>query len=117
VKRYREWDSFPGFGIDEIAARDFGKALVELNLPPLRFSNIGKPSIFLSSMRPTLFAGLLDAEPISGGPQTYEDVGGQLDWNFTAAFRLPMVLSFGDAVGLTRDQHPHNELMLSLKIM
>jgi len=117
VKRYREWDSFPGFGIDAIAARDFGKTVVELNLPPWRFSNIGKPSIFLSSVRPALFAGLLEAAPISGGPQAYEDFGGQLDWNFTAAFRLPMVLSFGDAVGLTRDQRPHDELMLSLKIM
>lgn len=117
VKRYREWDSFPGFAIDEIAARAFGKAVVELNLPPLRFSNVGRPNIFLSSVRPALFAGLLDAAPANGSAQLYENVGGQLDWNFTAAFRLPMVLSLGDAVGLTRDQRAHNEVMLSLKIM
>ena len=63
VKRYREYDSFPGFDIDEIAARNFVKSVGEWNLPPIRFSDVGTPSLFLSSLRPALFAGVLFADP------------------------------------------------------
>ena len=37
MKRFREWDSFPGFPIDGITARRFAKGMAELDLPPLRF--------------------------------------------------------------------------------
>src|SRR5258707_10914177 len=92
VKRYREYDSFPGFKIDELAGRSFAKSLVELNLPPLRFSDVGRPSLFLSSLRPALFAGVLGIEPGRRDGRTLETLGGQLDFNFTVALRLPMVL-------------------------
>jgi len=44
-------------------------------------------------------------------------VGGQLDWNFTVALRLPMVLSFGYAAGLESRERLRDELMVSLKIL
>ena len=117
VKRYRDFDSFPGFGIDEIAARSFAKGVVELNLPPLRFSDIGTPSFFLSSMRPAVFSGVLYDDVGTAPSRTLGDVGGQLDWNFTVALRLPMTLSLGYAAGLEAHERAHNELMLSLKIL
>ncbi|HEU0310527.1 MAG TPA: hypothetical protein VFR36_04845, partial [Sphingomicrobium sp.] len=40
-KRYRELEAFPGFEIDQIAARKFGKVTGEVNLPPLRFEEVG----------------------------------------------------------------------------
>lgn len=43
-KRYRHYDSMPGFDFDEIRAGDFGKAVVELNLPPLRFRELAHQS-------------------------------------------------------------------------
>jgi hypothetical protein len=117
VKRYRQYDSFPGFGIDEITARTFAKGLVELNLPPLRFSNIGAPSFFLSSLRPALFSGLLYDDPGIGPARTLGDAGGQLDLNFTVALRLPMTFSFGYAAGFESHLRTRSELMLSLKIL
>ena len=117
VKRYRNYDSFPGFGIDEITARSFAKAMLELNLPPLRFSDVGTPSFFLSNMRPALFSGLLYDDPGLAPVRTLGDVGVQTDWNFTVALRLPMVLSFGYAAGLEARERMHNEIMVSLKIL
>jgi len=117
VKRYREYDSFPGFDIDEIAARNFIKTVGEWNLPPLRFSDVGTPSLFLSSLRPALFAGVLFADPGDSTSQTYETVGVQVDWNFTVALRLPMTFSIGYAEGFV-DGSPHRgQILASLKIL
>ncbi|HZC38336.1 MAG TPA: hypothetical protein VE221_06650, partial [Sphingomicrobium sp.] len=58
-KRYREMESFPGFDIDEIAARRFAKLTAEFNLPPVRFAEVGTPAFFLSYVRPALFAGAM----------------------------------------------------------
>jgi hypothetical protein len=118
VKRYRQWDSFPGFGIDEIAARRFAKSLLELNLPPVRFSNIGVPSLFLSSARPAVFAGVLAVDPVSGPSEVLGTAGAQLDWNFTVALRLPMVFSVGFANGFGEKATPgRREVLVSLKIL
>ena len=117
VKRYRDYDSFPGFKIEELAGRSFAKSLVELNLPPVRFSDIGQPSLFLSSMRTAVFAGVLGINPGDRDSRTLETVGGQIDFNFTFALRLPMVLSLGAASGFEDGRHRSNEAMISLKIL
>ena len=62
VKRYREYDSFPGFEIDALAGRDFGKSVLELNLPPLRFEEVGSPGFFLGWARPAVFRRRTDGE-------------------------------------------------------
>jgi hypothetical protein len=117
VKRYRDFDSFPGFAIDGITARAFAKTLAEWNLPPLRFSNVGTPSFFLSYARPALFAGVVAGEPPTGPERTLESLGGQVDLSFTVALRLPMTLSFGYAEGLESGRNAHGEILISLKIL
>jgi hypothetical protein len=117
VKRYREYDSFPGFDIDEIAARNFIKSVGEWNLPPIRFSDVGTPSLFLSSLRPALFAGVLFADPGEATSQTYETVGVQVDWNFTVALRLPMTFSIGYAEGFVGGTPHRGQILASLKIL
>ena len=47
IKRYREYSSFPGFGIDEISALSFVREMVELNVPPYVFESAGTPSLYL----------------------------------------------------------------------
>ncbi|HEX7761056.1 MAG TPA: hypothetical protein VF459_16230 [Caulobacteraceae bacterium] len=117
VKRYRQFDSFPGFEIDEIAARRFVKSIAEWNLPPVRFAEVGRPSLFLSSARPAVFAGVLAVAPPTGPNRTLETVGGQVDFNFTVALRLPMTFSVGFAHGMEHGPSGHNEVMASLKIL
>lgn len=119
VKRYREYFSFPGFEIDALAAQTFAKSVLELNLPPLRFAHVGIPSLFLSSARPALFAGVLFADPEdSQYSETFYNLGFQVDLNFTLAHWQRMVLSFGYAKGWSgSDTTPDdNEVMVSLKV-
>lgn len=59
VKRYREYSSFPGFEIDQLASQNFAKSIVEWNLPPMRFQSMGTPGFYLTDLRSALFAGAL----------------------------------------------------------
>ncbi|MEI9992794.1 MAG: hypothetical protein WDM86_22520 [Rhizomicrobium sp.] len=119
VKRYRNYDSFPGFDIDAISAQSFVKAVGEWNLPPIRFSDIGNAGFYLSSVRPALFAGVLLGDPGRTASHTYESLGFQLDWNFTIAVRLPMTFSIGYARGFSDSSitSRHDEILASLKIL
>lgn len=119
VKRYRETESFPGFEINEIAARSFVKGVLEWNLPPVRFREVGTASLFLSSVRTALFAGALVTEPaLGGGDRSYQTtVGAQFDFNFTVALRLPMTFSIGVAEGFRESGDSSTEVIASLKIL
>jgi hypothetical protein len=117
VKRYRNYDSFPGFKIDQIAASNFVKSVLEFNLPPIRFEDAGTSGFYLNSARTAVFAGILSADPGSSAKQTVGDFGFQMDWNFVVAVRLPMTLSIGDAIGIEHGAVKRNEIMVSLKIL
>jgi hypothetical protein len=117
VKRYREMESFPGFSIDEIAARRFAKLTGEVNMPPIRFAEVGTPAFFLSYVRPAIFGGFMAAQEPDRTSHHYADLGGQLDLNFTVALRLPMVLSFGAAGGWRDGHYRKTEWLASLKIL
>ncbi|MDQ3471241.1 MAG: hypothetical protein M3428_02490, partial [Pseudomonadota bacterium] len=116
-KRYRELESFPGFDIDEISARRFAKLTGEVNLPPIRFAEVGIPSIYMSHIRPAVFAGAMRTRDALGDNHRYYNVGGQLDLNFTVALRLPMILSVGVARGFADGEPSRTEWLASLKIM
>jgi hypothetical protein len=116
-KRYRELESFPGFAIDEVAARKFAKLTGEVNLPPVRFAEVGTPSFYLSYIRPAVFAGAMETEAQDGLSHRYYDLGAQLDLNFTVALRLPMVFSVGAAGGWADGHYRKTEWLASLKIM
>jgi len=118
IKRYREFDSFPGFEIDEIAGRDFGKSVLELNLPPIRFEEVGSPGFYLGWARPAIFVGALAAKPADGSERrTVYNAGAQVDLRFTVLSRLDMTLSFGYAAGFEDGSKLGDEWMLSLKIL
>ncbi len=117
VKRYRQYDSFPGFDIDQISARRFAKSVLEWNLPPIRFEEVGSPGAFLSSARTAVFAGVMYDDSGAGPNHTLSDVGIQMDWNFTVATRLPMTLSMGYAAGFESGVVQRNEFMVSLRIL
>jgi hypothetical protein len=116
-KRYRELEAFPGFEIDQIDARRFAKLIGEVNLPPIRFAEVGTPSIYLSYARPALFAGTMLTRNAAGENHDYMTVGGQIDLAFTAALRLPMIFSIGAAGGFADGHYEKTEFLASLKIM
>ncbi len=118
VKRYREYFSFPGFEIDQIAAQDFVKSVLEWNLPPWRFESLGSPGFFLSHLRPAVFAGALLTDVSDAvHEEFYTTIGMQLDLEFTVVHRLPMTLSLGYARGYVDGKKADDEIMLSLKIL
>ncbi|HJL60980.1 MAG TPA: hypothetical protein QF517_03415 [Pseudomonadales bacterium] len=117
IKRYREYYSMPGFEIDQVSAKTFGKAVLEWNLPPKRFREVGTPGLFLSWLRPALFVGSLWADPDGRNDRRVSTTGVQVDLHFTLAHRLPMTLSIGYAVGFESGQDNETEWMLSLKVL
>lgn len=118
VKRYREFYSFPGFDIDEIYGQNFAKSVLEWNLPPLTFKEIGTPSFYLTWIRSSLFAGGLVTDLGSDRyKETYLSLGAQVDLHFTIVHRLPMTLSLGYAQGYVEGNKYDTEWMISLKIL
>ena len=117
-KRYRGYESFPGFEIDALGGQSFARSMLELNLPPWRFEEVGTPGFYLSWVRPALFAGALVTDP---GSTTYRrrasSLGGQLDLRFSVLNHLPMTLSVGYAIGREQGHKTTDEWMLSLKIL
>jgi len=118
-KRYREYDAFPGFAINELNGRSFGRAMLEANLPPVVFESVGTPAFHLAWMRPALFASQLWTDPVTGSTEKnrYANVGGQVDFRFSVLHWYEMTLSFGYAVGYRSNVRAGDEWMVSLKIM
>jgi sugar lactone lactonase YvrE len=116
VKRYREPFSMPGFEISELNGRTFGRAMLEWNLAPVRFSRVGTPDFYLSWARPALFAAALVTDP-DVDSQTWYSAGFQVDFQFTLLSRKEMTFSIGYAAGFSESGHESNEFMASLKIL
>ena len=117
VKRYRDYYSFPGWEIDEIAGTDFVRTVAELNLPPIRFREVGSPSFFLKHIRPAVFVGGLRTDWGEPTERTVGTFGIQLDLEFTIAHRMPMSFSVGYASGFEDGDRVDDEWMISLKIL
>jgi hypothetical protein len=117
-KRYRDWYSFPGAALNEIGGRNFVKSMVEWNLPPLRFRRVGTPGLFLTWMRPAIFAGALvtNLDRRAAGRRV-ADAGGQLDFRLGALSALDVTVSVGGAVAWESGDDLRREAMVSLKIL
>ncbi len=118
IKRYREYYSLPGFGLNEVSGLNFVKELVELDLPPVVFESVGRPDFYLTWLRPSVFvAGLWTELGNATKRQDYASLGAQADLRFTLLNWYDMTLSFGVAVGYQGRQRAGTEWMISLKIM
>ena len=118
IKRYRKFYSFPGFDIDELYGQNFAKSILEWNLPPITFKEVGTPSLYLTWIRPALFVGGMVTDMGSSTyKETYWNLGAQVDLHFTVVHRLPMTLSFGYAQGYVDGNKFDTEWMISLKIL
>jgi hypothetical protein len=119
AKRYREWYAMPGFELNEISGRNFYRSMIEFNLPPVRFRNVGGSRFYLSWARPALFAStLVTNADDSSLRRNVSSIGAQLDFQFTILSQLSMMLSLGYAVGLGDDVvGSPDEFMVSLKVL
>lgn len=117
-KRYREEYSLPGFELNEIGGRSFYRSMLEWNLPPIRFENLGTPGFYVSWARSSLFATSLVVDPDAARfRRTVSDVGAQIDFRFHILSRLDMTLSLGYAIGTGEAVRSADEFMISLKVL
>ena len=119
IKRYRHEYALPGFELNEFGGRNFIRSMVEWNLPPIRFRNVGGDRFYLSWARPAIFATTLVTNSDSGSLQrNISSVGAQIDFRFTVLSILDMTFSMGYAVGFGDNvSGSPDEFMLSLKIL
>lgn len=117
VQRYREPGSLPGFEIDAVSARSFVRQTLELNLPRVVFGAIGVPDLHLQSLRSSVFATGLWAEPFGGQRRRYASLGAQADLRLGVLHWYDATLSFGWAVGFDGGRRAGSEWMVSLKLL
>ena len=92
--------------------------MLEWNLPPLRFENVGWSSFYIMWMRTSIFAtGIVTGLYDSDERLEIGNVGAQIDLQITALSRLNMTLSLGLARAFGNNGDASNEVMLSLKIL
>lgn len=117
-RRYREYGSFPGVELDEIAGTNFAKSLLDWNLPPIRFRRVGKPSFYATGLRTSLFGGgivtNLDRAP---DRVTAGTIGVQSDLRLTLLVQEPLTLSWGYARAFGTHRRASDEWMVSLKLL
>jgi hypothetical protein len=117
-QRYREYVALPGAELNEIGGRNFVKSTVEWTVPPLRFSRAGTPGFYLTWMRPSLFASALWTDlDAAAARRTVTNVGGQLDFRFSALSTLDLTMSVGGAVAFEDGAGPRRALMASLRVL
>ena len=118
IRRYRDYDSMPGFSIDELSGLSFVRQTFEWNLPAVIFDSVGVPDAHLNWLRPTLFATALQTDPRrSSTRRNYASLGTQTDLRFSVLHWYEMVLSAGYGVGFKGGRRAGNEWMISLKIL
>jgi hypothetical protein len=117
-RRYRDLDRFPGVELDDIGGTNFAKALLDWNLPPLRFERLGTLALYCAHARTSLFAGgivtNMDSDP---DRRRLADVGAQTDFRLQLLTQDPLTLSFGWARAFERLRRSRDEWMVSLKVL
>jgi hypothetical protein len=117
-KRYRGYSAFPGVEIDQIVGTSFAKALLDWNLPPIRFRRVGKPVFYATWVRASLFGGGIVTDlDRSAYRATIGNFGAQADLRLTMLVQQQLTLSCGYARAFGRNRRLSDEWMVSLKIL
>jgi hypothetical protein len=116
-KRYRNLYSFPGIDIDNVGGTNFGKAMLDLNLPPWRFRRAGWLDFYATWARFSLFSTGLVTNVDLPSHRALINAGAQMDVRLSLMIQQPMTLSLGYASAFERLQATHNEFIISLKIL
>ena len=104
--------------LNEIPGRTFVKAMLEWNLPPIRFRRLGSPGFYITWARPALFAtGIVTNFDQNSVQREVANIGSQIDFRFTVLSRLDMTLSLGYAVAFEDGVESQDEFMLSLNVL
>ncbi|MBU8932667.1 MAG: hypothetical protein KOO62_01545 [candidate division Zixibacteria bacterium] len=117
-KRYRQTHAFPGVELNAIGGTNFARAVLDLNLPPIRFRHLGWQALHIMWIRCSLFSTVLSTNLDNEEYRTtYFNAGTQLDLRFKLLSRLKLTFSVGYAAGFDEQEYLSDELMVSLKVL
>ncbi|HTY05230.1 MAG TPA: hypothetical protein VMC86_01830 [Gemmatimonadales bacterium] len=118
IRQFRQTESFPGIGIDDVGGSSYGKAQIEWVLPPLRFRRVGIPSFYLQWADLSFFTTGLETDvDLRASRRTFTSAGAQLDLRLVTLSHLESTLSIGYAVAHQQGVPLHSAGMFSFKIM
>ncbi|HLA99814.1 MAG TPA: hypothetical protein VJO14_00385 [Bacteroidota bacterium] len=118
IRRYRDYYSFPGVEINDVGGSSFVKALLEWDLPPLRFRRVGLPIAYANWARLAFItAGVVTNPEDELLRQRAVNAGAQLDIKMVLFSNLESTLSGGFAAAFRPHLPRSNEWMVSLKIL
>ena len=118
IERFREVEAFPGIEINDVSGANYGRAQVELTLPPLRFRRVGSPSLYLRWASLSLIAtGLVTDMDETALKRTIGSVGAQTDFRLITLSNMESTVSLGFAVAGGNSLPQHTQWMFSFKIM
>jgi hypothetical protein len=117
-KKFRNYYTFPGSGINVIGGTNFSKLLVEWILPPLRFTQLGISEIYIPWVSTSLFSSIL-ATNLDNDKfrNNYYNFGTQLDFKIIIMSNLDVTFSTGYGVSYSNGKYLSDEIMFSLKIL
>ena len=117
-RRYRQYESFPGIELNAAGGTNFGRTMLDLNLPPLRFRRLGTLEFYAAWARMSLFTtGLVTGLDRAALRRTLANVGAQVDLRLALMIQQPLTFSFGYARAFERRRPASDEWMVSLKIL
>lgn len=118
ARRFREYYSFPGVGINALSGTNYGKLLVEWTLPPLRFRRLGFLPLYCNWTQLMLFSsGMVTNIDDRNERRTVMNAGAQLDFRLVIFSTLESTFSLGYARAAQKDRASTDEFMISLKIL
>jgi hypothetical protein len=115
-RRYREPVRFPGIEIDAAGGTNYGKAVLDWGLPPLRFRELGTPGFYASYLRVSLFGGGLRTNVDLPNGDEVADAGVQADLQLQLLSQQSFTLSYGYAQAYRRGGSRSSGWMVSLKL-
>ena len=116
-KRYRSLYRFPGVDLDAVGGTNFGKAMLDLNLPPLRFRHLGVLDFYATWARFSVFSSGLVTNADLADHRVLFNAGAQMDVQLSLLIQQPLTFSVGYANAFERLQPTSDEFMISLKIL
>ncbi len=118
IKQFRNTESFPGLGINQVGGATYAKAQMEWTSPPLRFRSVGIPSAYLRWAGLSLFAsGLVTDLDDAAARREFTGAGAQVDLRLVTISHLESTFSFGYGVAKGKGVPLSDALMFSFKIM
>jgi hypothetical protein len=104
-------------GLNAIAGTNYARAMLDWNLPALRFARLGKPAFHATWARMSVFgSGIVTNMDRSDLRTAAANVGSQVDLRLRVLSQLNLTLSLGYAYAFLEGGGDSDELMFSLKV-